>query len=207
MTPGAAAAPMGGMAMSKFGIGQPVRRVEDQRLITGQGRYTDDINLPGQALSLCAALADRARADRQPRHGGRQGGAGRAAGGRPRPSSTPALPCFIPMHNRDGTERADPRHPILCKDEVNHVGDNVAFVVAETREQAKDAAELIEVEYDDLPAVADTAGALAPGAAQVHPEAPGNLAFDWHYRRRGGGAGGVRQGRARWSSSSWSTTG
>src|SRR5690606_36175299 len=57
----------------------------------------------------------------------------------------------------------------------------VAFVVAETRMQAKDAAELIEVEYDDLPAVANTAGALASGAAQVHPEAPGNLAFDWHY--------------------------
>ena len=91
------------------------------------------------------------------------------------------MPCFIPITNRDGSERADPKHPILCRDEVNHVGDNVAFVVAETREQAKDAAELIEVEYDDLPAVADTARALAPGAAQVHPEAPGNLAFDWHY--------------------------
>ena len=63
----------------------------------------------------------------------------------------------------------------------------MAFVVAETREQAKDAAELIEVEYDDLPAVADTAGALAPGAAQVHPEAPGNLAFDWHYGDEAGG--------------------
>ena len=92
-----------------------------------------------------------------------------------------AIPCLIPIKNRDGSNRADPKHPILCRDEVNHVGDNVAFVVAETRAQAKDAAELIEVEYEELPAVADTAKALAAGAAQVHPEALGNVAFDWHY--------------------------
>ena len=91
------------------------------------------------------------------------------------------MPCLIPITNRDGSQRADPKHPILCKDEVNYVGDQVAFVVAETRTQAKDAAELIEVEYADLPAVADTAKALAAGAPQVHPEAPGNLAFDWHH--------------------------
>ena len=182
--------------MSKFGIGQPVRRVEDQRLITGQGRYTDDINLPGQAygyvLRSPTAHARIARLDTA---------AAKAApgvllvitGGRARRRR---MPCFIPITNRDGTERADPPHPILCTDEVNHVGDHVAFVVAETRAQAKDAAELIEVEYERLPAVADTAGALAPARPQVHPEAPGNLAFDWHYGDEAAGAGGVRQGRA-----------
>ncbi len=166
--------------MSKFGIGQPVRRVEDQRLITGQGRFTDDINLPGQ-LHLYVLRSPTAHA----RIVSIDTAAAKAAPG-VRLVATAAeidagLPCFIPITNRDGTERADPKHPILCAGEVNHVGDNVAFVVAETREQAKDAAELIAVEYDDLPAVADTAGALAPGAAQVHPEAPGNLAFDWHH--------------------------
>src|SRR6478672_1141731 len=166
--------------MTKFGIGQPVRRVEDQRLITGEGRFTDDINLPGQSylyvLRSPTAHARIARLDTS---------AAKSAPGvllvATAAELDAGLPCFIPITNRDGSERADPKHPILCQGEVNHVGDNVAFVVAETREQAKDAAELIEITYDDLPAVADTAGALAPGAAQVHPEAPGNLAFDWHY--------------------------
>ena len=167
--------------MSKFGIGQPVRRVEDQRLITGQGRYTDDINLPGQAygyvLRSPTAHARITRLDT---------GAAKAApgvllvltGGRARRHHPLPDPDHQPRRHRAGRPA---RIPILCKDEVNYVGDHVAFVVAETRTQAKDAAELIEVEYEDLPAVADTARALAAGAAQVHPEAPGNLAFDWHY--------------------------
>ncbi|MFO1071270.1 MAG: xanthine dehydrogenase family protein molybdopterin-binding subunit [Geminicoccaceae bacterium] len=166
--------------MSKFGIGQPVRRVEDQRLVTGNGRYTDDISLPGQVhgyvLRAPVAHGRITRLDT---------GAAKAAPGVllviTAQEFDAALPCLIPMQNRDGSGRADPRHPILCRDEVNHVGDNIAFVVAETRIQAKDAAELIEVEYDELPAVADTAGALEPGAAQVHAEAPGNVAFDWHF--------------------------
>ena len=166
--------------MSKFGIGQPVRRIEDQRFITGTGRYTDDIDAPGQAygyvLRSPTAHAKIKRIDTA---------AAKAAPGVllviTAAELDASLPCLIPIRNRDGSNRADPPHPVLCKDEVNHVGDRVAFVVAETRLQAKDAAELIEVEYEDLPAVADTAGALAAGAAQVHPEAPGNLAFDWHY--------------------------
>ena len=166
--------------MSKFGIGQPVRRVEDQRLITGQGRYTDDIDLAGQAygyvLRSPTAHARIAQLDVS---------AAKAAPGvllvLTAAELDASIPCLIPITNRDGSHRADPRHPVLCKDEVNYVGDHVAFVVAQTRTQAKDAAELIEVDYEDLPAVADTAGALAAGAAQVHPEAPGNLAFDWHF--------------------------
>ena len=166
--------------MSKFGIGQPVRRVEDQRFITGEGRYTDDINFPGQAygyvLRSPTAHARIASLDVT---------AAKAAPGVllvvTAAELDASMPCLIPITNRDGSQRADPKHPILCKDEVNYVGDQVAFVVAETRTQAKDAAELIEVEYADLPAVADTAKALAAGAPQVHPEAPGNLAFDWHH--------------------------
>lgn len=166
--------------MTKFGIGQPVRRVEDQRLVTGQGRYTDDIDLDGQAhgyvLRSPVAHARIRAIDTS---------AAKAAPGvllvLTAQDLDGGIPCLIPMKNRDGSGRADPKHPVLCRDEVNYVGDNVAFVVAETRAQAKDAAELIEVDYDTLPAVADTAGALAGGAAQVHPEAPGNLAFDWHY--------------------------
>ncbi len=106
-----------------------------------------------------------------------------------------AMPCLIPITNRDGSERADPKHPILCKDEVNYVGDHVAFVVAETRIQAKDAAELIEVEYEDLPAVADTARALGAGCGPGPSRGPGQPRLRLALWRRGGRAGGVRQGR------------
>ena len=167
--------------MAKFGIGQPVRRVEDQRLITGHGRYSDDISLAGEAhgyvlrsphahariTSIDTAAAKAAPGVLAVLTAADLGGA--------------EIPCKIPMKNRDGSDRADPRHPVLCRDEVNYVGDNVAFVVAETRLQAQDAAELIDVTYEPLPAVADTAKAIEPGQPAVHPEAPGNLAFDWHY--------------------------
>ena len=95
--------------MSKFGIGQPVRRVEDQRLITGEGRYTDDINLPGQAHGYVLRSPTAHAAHHPARHQRRQGGPRRAAGADRRPSWTPAIPCLIPITNRDGTERADPR--------------------------------------------------------------------------------------------------
>jgi aerobic carbon-monoxide dehydrogenase large subunit len=167
--------------MAKFGIGQPVRRVEDQRLVTGGGRYSDDINLDGQAYGY-VLRSPHAHA----RIRGIDASAAKAAPGvlavlTGADLGDAGIPCFIPLKNRDGSGRADPKHPILCRDEVNYVGDNVAFVVAETRLQAKDAAELIEVDYEPLPAVADTAKAPQPGQPQVHPEAPNNLAFDWHY--------------------------
>src|SRR3954447_3684761 len=167
--------------MAKFGIGQPVRRVEDPRLVTGAGRYSDDINLPNQVHGFVL---------RSP-HGharirGIDTSAAKAAPGvlailTGAELGSAGIPCMIPLKNRDGSNRADPLHPILCRDEVNYVGDNVAFVVAETRAQAQDAAELIEVDHDVLPAVADPAKAMDAGQPQVHPEAPRNVAFDWHY--------------------------
>ena len=97
------------------------------------GRYTDDIDLAGQAhgyvLRSPLAMAVSASIDLERR----EGRPGRARGlhrGRP---GRPGIPCLIPMQNRDGSDRADPKHPVLCKDEVNYVGDHVAFVVAETR--------------------------------------------------------------------------
>ena len=167
--------------MAKFGIGQPVRRVEDPRLVTGAGRYSDDINLPNQVHGF-VLRSPHAHA----RIRGIDTSAAKAAPGvlailTGAELGSAGIPCMIPLKNRDGSSRADPLHPILCKDEVNYVGDNVAFVVAESRAQAQDAAELIEVDYDVLPAVADTAKAMDAGQPQVHPEAPRNVAFDWHY--------------------------
>lgn len=168
--------------MEKFGSSQPIRRVEDLRFVTGTGRYTDDLNLPKQAYgyvlrspyahaviksidfsaarSLPGILAIYTHADLKADNVG-------------------DLPCLIPLKNRDGSPRANPLRPALTGDKVRHVGDPVAFVVAETYAQARDAAENITVTYDELPSVTDMRKALEKGAPEVFAEAPGNLCFDW----------------------------
>jgi carbon-monoxide dehydrogenase large subunit len=168
--------------MSKFGQSQPVRRVEDQRFITGKGRYTDDINLPGQVYGVMLrsphAHAKILKIDTA---------AAQAAPGvlavythaDLKAANVGDLPCTIPLKNRDGSMRADPPRPALADGMVRHVGDPVAFVVAETAAQARDAAEMIEVDYDALPAAADMATAMEPGQPQIWPQAPNNRAFDW----------------------------
>ncbi len=169
--------------MAKFGVGQSVKRVEDQRLLTGKGRYTDDISIVGQVYGYVL---------RSPHaHAKILGIDTSAAAGSPGVlgvftakdfgSADAGVPCFIPVTNKDGSDRADPKHPILCSDKVHYVGDNVAFVVAETVAQAKDAAELIEVDYEELEAVAGTAQAIEAGRPQIHADAPKNIAFDWFY--------------------------
>lgn len=168
--------------MSKFGQSQPVRRVEDQRFITGKGRYTDDINLPGQVYGVMLrsphAHAKILKIDTA---------AAQAAPGvlavythaDLKAANVGDLPCTIPLKNRDGSLRADPPRPALADGMVRHVGDPVAFVVAETTAQARDAAEMIEVDYDALPAAADMATAMEPGQPQIWPQVPNNRAFDW----------------------------
>jgi carbon-monoxide dehydrogenase large subunit len=173
--------------MAKFGIGQPVRRVEDQRFITGTGRYTDDIDLDGQVY-LAVVRSPEAHA----RIRSIDVAAARAAPGvlavvtgkEYAATGGNALPCGIPMENRDGSKGQNRLRPVLCIDRVRHVGDNVAFVVAETPGQAKDAAELVAVDYESLPAVADTESAVEPGQPLVHDDVPNNLSFDWEYGDR-----------------------
>ena len=173
--------------MAKFGVGQPVRRVEDQRFITGAGRYTDDIDLDGQAY-IAVVRSPEAHA----RIKSIEVDAARAApgvlavvtGAEYAATGGNALPCGIPMENRDGSKGQNRLRPVLCIDRVRHVGDNVAFVVAETPSQAKDAAELVAVDYESLPAVADTETAAEPGQPLVHDDVPNNLSFDWEYGDR-----------------------
>ncbi len=171
----------------KFGIGQSVRRVEDQRFITGHGRYTDDINLSNQvfgyALRSPEAHAritsiDVAAARSAPGVLAVITGAEIEAQGKNR------LPCLVPVTNRDGSQATLPLRPVLCTERVRHVGDHVAFVVAERLDQAKDAAELIEVTYESLGATTDTVGATAPGQPLVHDNVPDNRAFDWEFGDR-----------------------
>ncbi|SVE52634.1 uncharacterized protein METZ01_LOCUS505488, partial [marine metagenome] len=90
-----------------------------------------------------------------------------------------SIPCLLPAENRDGSQAPMPNRPVLCSERVRHVGDNLAFIIAENLSIAKDAAELIEIDYNSLDAIADTAGALESSAPIIHPDAPNNLAFDW----------------------------
>jgi carbon-monoxide dehydrogenase large subunit len=166
----------------KFAIGQPVRRYEDLRLITGRGRYTDDVTLPNTAYAfvLRAPVAhahikriDAAAASRMP------GVLFVATGDDIRADGIGDIPCVTPLTNRDGTPRHDTPRPVLAQGKVRHVGQPIALVVAETLTAARDAAEAIEVDYEQLPAVTAAAAALAPGAPQLFDHIPGNLLFDW----------------------------
>jgi aerobic carbon-monoxide dehydrogenase large subunit len=168
--------------MQKFGIGQPAARVEDQRLLTGQGRYLDDVNLEGQAWAVFVrsthahafiksidvdaartapgVLAVYTAADLQ------ADGVG-------------DVPCTAAIQNRDGSRYIAPPRPALASGRARHVGDAVAMVVARTRVEALEAAEQVLVDYESLPAVVETGRAMDPDAAQVWDEAPGNLSLDW----------------------------
>ncbi len=168
--------------MGQFGIGQPVLRTEDPRLLTGHGRYTDDIDISGQAYGhvlrsphahATLGTIDATAARAAPGVLAVYTEADLAADG------VGNLPCMVPLRGKDGKLLVKPPRPALARGRVRHVGDPVAFVVAETVSRARDAAELIEVDYDALPSITDTAGAVSPDAAQIWDEAPGNLSFDW----------------------------
>jgi carbon-monoxide dehydrogenase large subunit len=166
--------------MGEFGIGAAVRRKEDSRFLTGKGTYTDDIQRPGQLhASLLrsphahAEIAgiDTARAEAAPGVVAIFTSADLKLGG---------LPCGWLVTSKDGSPMVEPPRPLLAEGKVRHVGDPVAVVVAESREQAKDAAELIAVEYKALPAAVAADEAMKPGRALLFDAAPNNLCFDWH---------------------------
>ncbi|HYW93046.1 MAG TPA: xanthine dehydrogenase family protein molybdopterin-binding subunit [Gammaproteobacteria bacterium] len=168
--------------MAKFGVGQPAARVEDARFLTGHGRYVADIDLPRQlhAAVLRSPHAhaeirsiDTSAAEHAPGVVAVYTGEDLAADG------IGNLPCLAQVKNRDGSDLVRPPRPALAQGRVRFVGDPVAMVVAETREQANDAVDLIAVDFEMLDAVADTAGALEEGAPQIWDEAPGNLCFEW----------------------------
>jgi carbon-monoxide dehydrogenase large subunit len=168
----------------KFGIGQPVPRQEDPTLLKGQGRYSDDVQLPNavHAVMVRSQVAhgvlkgiDTAEASKMPGVLGVWTGADlNAAGYGP-------LKTLIPVPNRDGSPMKTPTRFSLATDKVRFVGDPVAFVVAETLAQAKDAAEAVMIDIEALPAVTDAREAARPGAAIVFDDAPGNICVDYHY--------------------------
>ncbi|TCH97069.1 xanthine dehydrogenase family protein molybdopterin-binding subunit [Roseococcus sp. SYP-B2431] len=166
----------------KFGIGQPVPRQEDPKLLKGQGRYTDDLSLPGQLYAhvlrspyahavLNAVDVSEARA---------------APGVHAVITADDLgdygeLVCAMPLKSIDGTPLRTTRRAALAKGRLRFVGDPVAVVVAETRAQAKDAAELIFLDVETLPAATEASAAAAPGAAQLYDDIPGNQVLDFRF--------------------------
>jgi aerobic carbon-monoxide dehydrogenase large subunit len=167
---------------TKFGLAQPVRRVEDPRLLKGAGRYTDDIVLPnmlfGVVLRSPHAAATISRIDTAAA-AGLAGVHGVYTAADLNADGLTTMPCAAQVTNRDGSPQAAPPHPVLADGAVRHVGDPVAFVVADSIKQARDAVELIEVDYDILPSITDLATAMDAGSALVWPEVAKNLVFDW----------------------------
>lgn len=167
------------MSVKKFGVGQPLRRVEDHRLVTGGGRYTDDYT-PEKCLHAVVLRSPHAHA----RFTIRDVEAARATKG-VRLVLTAAdithlgpVPCLAPMANADGSRNHVAHIPVLCDGVVKHVGDAVAFVVADSVRSAKDGAEAILVDYEPLPQVCDMRTALGKGAPAVWSQQPDNVVFD-----------------------------
>jgi len=168
--------------MTEIGIGSAVIRREDGRFLTGRGRFVDDINVPAQlhAVFLRSNQShadirrlDAAAAARAP------GVVAVLTGEDVKSDGIGGMPCGWGITNRDGSAMKEPVWPILAQGRVRYVGDMVAVVIADSRAAARDAADLIEVEYASLPAVAGTAAAIVSGAPQIWDIAPRNVCFDW----------------------------
>jgi aerobic carbon-monoxide dehydrogenase large subunit len=170
------------LSVEKFAVGQSVPRKEDPMLLRGQGHYTDDIALPGQAYAVMVRSQnahgvirsiDTEAARKMPGVLGVYTAADLKGYG--------PLKCVVPFNNRDGSPMKKPLREALAVGKVRYVGDPVAFVVAETVHAAKDAAEAVVVDIESLPSVTEAEAAAQPGAPQLYDDVPGNVALDYHY--------------------------
>jgi carbon-monoxide dehydrogenase large subunit len=163
-------------------VGQRIRRKEDRRFVTGEGRYVDDFQIAGMTHGVVLrsphahariAKLDATAARSLP------GVLAVITGADLEAAKVGGLPVGWIVPKTTGGPMTTPPHPVLATARVRHVGDPLAFVVAETRAQALDALERIEVEYEPLPHIVDLERAVDPGAPQLWPEAPDNLCYDW----------------------------
>jgi aerobic carbon-monoxide dehydrogenase large subunit len=168
----------------RFAVGQPVPRAEDPVLVQGQGRYADDFSRPGQAYAVMVRshyahgvirAVDTEKSRAMPGVLAVYTAADLAAGG------VGPLPARQVMNNRDGTPMLQPARHVLATDKVRHVGEAVVCVIAESVAAAKDAAELVEVDVDPLPAVTEPADADASDAPLLYDDIPGNVGLDFHF--------------------------
>jgi carbon-monoxide dehydrogenase large subunit len=172
------------IALQKFGVGQPVLRKEDDTLVRGKGKYTDDFDLPGQAYAWIVRSShahgiikgiDTSAAKAMPGVLGVWTGVDLASAG------YGPYTCGLPLKNRDGTPLKQTNRTALMSDKVRYVGDPVAFVVAETLAQARDAGEAVVLDIEPLPAVTSAEEAAKPGAPLLYDHIPNNVALDYHY--------------------------
>jgi carbon-monoxide dehydrogenase large subunit len=172
------------IALQKFGVGQPVLRKEDDTLVRGKGKYTDDFNLPGQAYAWIVRSShahgiikgvDTSAAKAMPGVLGVWTGADLASAG------YGPYTCGLPLKNRDGTPLKQTNRTALMTDKVRYVGDPVAFVVAEMLAQARDAGEAVVLDIEPLPAVTSAEEAAKPRAPLLYDHIPNNVALDYHY--------------------------
>jgi aerobic carbon-monoxide dehydrogenase large subunit len=176
--------------MGVFAVGQPYRRKEDDRFIIGKGRYGDDVNIPGQTYACFVRSPhaharilgiDSAQALAAPGVIAVLTGKDMAA------ADLGSMPCIAELPGRNGgRSNVKPHRSALCVEIARHAGDPVAMVIAATWLQARDAADMVIVDYEELPAVTEAEEALKPGAPQIWPEAPGNLVVDWELGDRAG---------------------
>ncbi len=168
--------------MGPFGIGQSVSRFEDPRLLQGNGRFVDDVNIPGQAYAVILrsphahakiTRLDPATAQSMP------GVLGVFTQGDLAADKLGTTQLQLQRKRADGSPAFARPHPGLAKDRVRYVGDPIALVVADTLDQARDAAEAIDIEFEALPAVTSTAAATAPGAPAVWDECRDNVSHVW----------------------------
>ena len=166
--------------MSDTGIGASVRRKEDLRFVQGAGKYTDDMNLIDQVHAYILRSPHAHAAVRSIDTSAARAGEGVVAVFTSEDmAEVGGIPCGWQVHSKDGSAMAEPKHPVLAEGKVRHVGDPVAVVLAESRTQARDAAESIFVDYDVLDAVVDMQAAVADGSRSVHDDVGTNVCYDW----------------------------
>src|SRR6266700_3201982 len=172
------------IALQKYGVGQPVRRKEDDALVRGKGKYTDDFTLPNQAYAWMVRSShahgiikgiEASAAKAMPGVLGVWTGADLAS------ANYNPFTCGLPLKNRDGSPLLQTNRAALPTDKVRFVGDPIALVVAETLAQAKDAAEAVMIDIEPLPAVTNAAEAAEPDAPQLYDHIPNNVPLDYHY--------------------------
>ncbi len=163
-------------------IGARIERKEDYRFLTGAGQYTDDLTLPRQAHAAFVRSQHAHAKIRSVKLDKAKQAPGVLAiftGEDLAAAKLGGLPCGWLITDVNGQPMKEPPHPCLAQGKVRHVGDQIAIVIAETEDQARDAAELVEVDYEVLPAVVDGSKARAKGAPQLHEAAPDNTCYVW----------------------------
>ncbi len=169
--------------MSATGLGASVKRKEDIRFITGKGRYVDDVNRPGQAYAYflrsphAHATIDKIDVSHALNA---KGVVAVYTGDDIAADKVGGLICGWMIHSKDGSPMKAGAHPALAQGRVRYVGDHVAVVIADTYAQARDAAEMIDVHYTELPVVVDPAKAAQAGQPAIHDAAPNNTVYNWH---------------------------